>query len=173
MAETNEVSLTSGGVEFAPWGTEVADDDLTFMGVSYLPSESVDFPADGFGLTLPDAFTPSCHELEALFLSREKRATVRFEFRNVRAFRVLDEAGLTELWGASARTPRPTQTTFRVRGHAWQDESILEWIMGADPDYFSHVVATGFECLEVVCRGEPIVEIGPAIVRSLESERPG
>jgi hypothetical protein len=36
------------------------------------------------------------------------------------------------------------------------------WVHGADQDHFSYMVATDAECLEVVTREEPKVQILPA-----------
>ena len=105
--------------------------------------------------------------LEAVFLSHEKQAAVRFRFNNASAFRVLDEAGLLQLWEASSQNPRPAHATFRVRGHAWQDESVLVWIHGADKEHFSYMIATGADCLEVITMDEPQVQVVPAIVTKL------
>lgn len=167
-SDNDPLDLTAGGVVFGEWRTEVANDDLTLVSVGYLFSRSVEYPSDGFGLKPPNPPKPRDHDLEAIFLSKDKKAVVRFRFQNVRAFRVLDEAGLVELWEASAITPRPADTTFRVRGHGWQDESFLEWFMAAGPDYFSYMVATSLACLEVICSSEPSVDIQPAIEHAVE-----
>lgn len=106
--------------------------------------------------------------LEANFLSKEKRSVVCFSFAHVSAFRVLDEDGLTELWHASAKTPRPAQTTFRVRGHKWQFESELSWLMGGTEDFYSFMIATDGDCLEVVSSKEPSIELRPAEVSKFE-----
>ncbi|HEX3421789.1 MAG TPA: hypothetical protein VHS33_00090 [Sphingomicrobium sp.] len=164
-AGKNILDLTADGVRFAPWDTEVKDDDLTLVSLAFTGSSWVSYPNEGIKLELPDA-NDEFGTLEAVFLSREKRAAVRFQFAHVQAFRVLDEGGLLELWNASAVTPRPAFATFRVKGHAWQAESVLVWIHGPD-DHFSHMVATTNECLEVVTFGDPQVEILAARVTKL------
>ena len=88
-------------------------------------SKKVDFVSDGFSLELPASDAAEAGALEATFLSREKRAAVVFTFSDVSAFRVLDEHGLTDMWEASSKAQRPAHTTFRVKGHKWQQESFL------------------------------------------------
>ncbi len=82
------------------------------------------FGVGGFALAAPDR--PELKNgLEAALLSREKRAVVRSGFQQVAAFRVLIERGPLQLWRASSTMPRPGRTTFKVRGHARQEESGL------------------------------------------------
>ncbi|HEY0013468.1 MAG TPA: hypothetical protein VGB79_11545 [Allosphingosinicella sp.] len=133
------------------------------MSLSYGEScRRVDFPTEGFSLELPETGTDRLGRLEATFLSREKRAAIVFAFASVSAFRVLDEHGLVDMWNASADSPRPARTTFKVKGHKWQEESFLSWFMpGCE---FSFMIATGWDCLEVVANGEPIIELRAATV---------
>ncbi|PKP93256.1 MAG: hypothetical protein CVT77_06320 [Alphaproteobacteria bacterium HGW-Alphaproteobacteria-16] len=160
------------GIEFAPWNTVVESDDLHMVRLRYGEGPSkVDFPSDGFALELPGDEVGRTSRLEATFLSREKRAAVVFYFENVSAFRVLDEHGLLDIWNASMHLPRPANSTFKVRGHKWQEESFLSWEMFDCK--FSLMIATNWDCLEVVTADEPRVELKPAIVTEyrVESER--
>ena len=152
-----------GGVQFAPWDTPVANDDLTLVSLKYgLSPSRVEYR--DFAPAMTDE-EPRPHELEAVFLSREKLAAVVFGFNDVWAFRVLDEAGLVELWSASAQIPRPSNSTFMVRGHAWQKESELLWFHGESQ--YSFMVATDFHCLEVVTSTQPSIEFRNAQVERL------
>jgi hypothetical protein len=163
------IDFTADGVQFAPWCTPVENDDLQLISVSFGGSGEINYPNDGVSLRLPsDCAVPNSQELEATFFSREQRAVVTFKFTEVNAFRVVDEGGLLEMWEASSRTPRPAGTTFRVRGHGWQAESALAWIHGADKDHYSYMIATGWECLEVVGFKDPAIELRPAIVTPYE-----
>lgn len=163
MGDEPAINTALHGLEFAPWRTPVEDDDLFLMGLKYGGSapHEVTFPGEGFSLALDGTEGPNNYELEATFLSREKRAAVFFGFNKVSAFRVLDEGALLDLWEASEAAPRPTSSTFLVRGHKWQDESFLAW--GLEGQY-SYMVATDGECLEIVTVGQPVVEFRPAIV---------
>jgi len=156
-------SPTPGFIEFARWATEVENDDLTFAGISYFATDHVLFP--DLELALPGAPQNPEFDLVATFFSREKQAIVRVLGQNVGAFRVLDEGGLVDLWVASKERPRPGRTTFRVRGHGWQQESELEWVMGAPPDGYSYMVATRWQCLEMICYDPPHITIEAASVR--------
>jgi hypothetical protein len=134
--ENNEIlDLTADGVVFAEWKTRVENDDLSMVSVNYVVSDYIQFPQEEIELRCPGTPEWRCCDLEAHFLSREKKAVARFVFKDVLAFRVLDEHGLLELWNASSISPRPAGTTFRVRGHRWQAESELVWIMAGRENY--------------------------------------
>ncbi|MGC6401534.1 hypothetical protein ACNI3Q_13255 [Sphingomonas sp. FW199] len=150
-------------IEFAPWMTAVENDDLTLVGVRYGGHEAINFAKDDHTVELTLDYDDCENELEATFISREKMAGVVFYFNDVDGFRVLDEHGLVDLWNASMDTPRPASTTFKVKGHLWQTESELSWIM-RDCE-FSYMVATNGDCLEVITGCEPSVKIIPAVVR--------
>lgn len=157
----NVLDFTANGVQFSPWDTEVKDDDLTLVSITFKANPNVSFPNEGVSVQFGDEEEAPYGFLDAIFLSREKRSAVQFLFQSVWAFRVLDEGGLMQLWEASSRTPRPAFATFRVRGHAWQDESALVWVTGTDKEHFSYMVATQNECLEVVTHERPKVQILP------------
>ena len=160
---------TVDSIEFAPWETTVADDELALASLSYVGTTKVAY-AD-FELELPTTTASAACDLEAIFFSKEKHSAVGFSFRKVYAFRVLDEMGLAELWRASADRPRPTQSTFRVRGHRWQIESEPQWVLFAEPGGFSYLVATENDCLEVVCSEPPVIKIERAIYRPISREK--
>lgn len=167
MEQTHgDPGVTATGIEFAPWSTVVEEDELWLVRLRYGDSPGrVDFPSEGFSLELPESDSVQIGTLEATFLSREKRGVVVFGFDNVIAFRVLDEHGLVDLWNASARSPRPARTTFRVKGHKWQEESFLSWFTAGCE--FSFMIATGWDCLEVVASTEPVIELRAANVVEL------
>ncbi len=149
--------MPKSAVEFAPWSTSVENDHLTFVGLRFGGEDAITSVQEGITLSHTEPYAaPDC-ALEASFISLEKRLVAVFKFDEVSAFRVLDEHGLTELWQASSEALRPAGTTFKVRGHQWQNESELAWIMGGAE--FSHMIATRWFCLEVVTRVEPRVEL--------------
>jgi hypothetical protein len=150
-------------IEFSPWPTEVENDTLTLVGLKYGGFSRVDYVQEGYSLELQLDYGDIEDGLEVTFISQEKKAGVSFYFEKVSAFRVLDEHGLVDLWNASANSPRPAQTTFKVKGHRWQEESELSWVM---PNCeYSYMVATGFDCVEVVADCEPTVKLLTALVR--------
>jgi hypothetical protein len=167
--QSNELDLTSQGVEFAPWSTVVENDELLLLNVTYSASNYVDFLSEGFRLNHPELSAQDVSVLTARFISKEKKSGVNFRFANVSAFRMLDEHGLMELWQASSENPRPAQSTFQVRGHAWQRESPLVWYMRPGSNYFSYMVATDWECIEVICSSEPTIEVVPAAIHQLDT----
>ena len=140
------------------------DDDLTLVGVKYGGHAEIDFVKDGAAIGLTLDYADDQDQLEATFISREKMAGVVFRFERVSAFRVLDEHGLVELWNASKNEARPASTTFKVKGHLWQTESELSWIM--ENCEYSFMVATLWDCLEVVADCEPDIQMIPAVVRT-------
>lgn len=157
---------TRNGIEFCAWHTLVENDSLSLATLNYQNESQIIFASNDLSLEWPDIDHSEPMQLEAIFLSREKRAAVRFRFRDTRAFRILDEGGLLEMWEASDRVPRPAATTFRVRGHGWQNESPLVWAMLTDQEHYSYMIATDFFCLEVISGEIPDVSLMPAIVRS-------
>lgn len=158
-----EFEETRQTIEFAEWRTEVENDQLTLVAIRYGGWAKTDLVQEGISLELAVGQGDTDGDLEATFISLEKRAGVRFAFENVSAFRVLDEHGLVDLWLASDDRPRPANTTFKVKGHKWQRESELSWFM-ADCEY-SFMIATSLDCLEVVAKREPRVTMLPAVVR--------
>lgn len=160
------LDLTADGVEFAAWSTTVESDDLHLGRLSFdLGSPLVTYIQEGLSYALPPPVSRQHRELEATFISKDKDAVVLFRFDQIIAFRVLDENGLLELWEASSKTPRPAQTTFRARGHAWANESFLVFLGEGLKSRFSYFIATDDWCLEVVCVSEPEVSITePAVI---------
>lgn len=155
-------------IEFAPWPTPIDGDRLSLGRISFGGSPDADLPREGVRLALPDPGSTRPYTLEVSFLSLEKRAVIDFAFHRVIAFRVLDENGLIDLWQASSITSRPASTTFRARGHKWNEESFLVFLDAGDEPRFSYFIATSDTCLEVVCYDEPIVTVsGPAVVTEL------
>jgi hypothetical protein len=70
--------------------------------------------------------------------------------------RLLDEGGLLEFWEKTKELGgRPGKTTFRVRNHAWTDESFVSFL--ATNDGWSFVIASDNECLEVLSANPPTI----------------
>ena len=159
---TKEYLAILEGIEFSQWHTEVENDELTLVGIKFGGHEKIEYVQEGVSIEMDFEQGRETNGLEAIFISKEKRVGVKFMFENVSAFRVLDEHGLVDLWNASKNNSRPARTTFRVKGHRWQTESELSWVM-ADCEY-SFMIATGWDCLEVVAWGEPKITFLPAIV---------
>ena len=82
----------------------------------------------------------------------ETEALYELAFETVNAHRLLDEHGLLYLWSSE----RPNKNTFKLKGHAWHEESPLSFAMGNCQEW-SHMLVTNDECLEVICRESPTV----------------
>jgi hypothetical protein len=124
-----------GKFAFAPWPTPFANDAVDVVDVSF-----------------------SRNELNDLVLRvevREDRSIYKVVFDHVSAFRVLDEHGLTEIWNKTSEFGgRPTATTFRVRNNLWSKESQLSFLSS---DGWSYIIATDWDCVEIVSNSEPAV----------------
>lgn len=76
-------------------------------------------------------------------------------FEAASAFRVLDEHGLQELWEKTSEFGgRPGASTFRVRNHSWTKESPITFLAS---EGWSYVVATDFDCIEIVSAEAPLI----------------
>jgi hypothetical protein len=141
-------------IEFAEWRTSIENDDLHLLDVVYKDGGGAfEFFTLGFGVDIPPNRTMS-KDLVARFFSADQKAIYRISCSPI-AYRVLDEHGLVELWSAAAEQGgRPGQATFKVRNHGWTRESVLSFFNGAQ-DGYSYVIATGWDCLELVCFDPP------------------
>ena len=166
--KTSSPNHTLRPIEFAEWQTPVEFDELQLVDLKYQAATAVGFPQEGFSLRSPNKPLLEAGSLEATFLSRQKRSMVCFRFDAVAAFRVLDEHGLVDMWSSPARA-NPGSATFKVRGHQWQEESFLVWFHGTDKDQYSWMIATGWDCLEVVTNVHPDVHLFPAVVTDYDA----
>jgi hypothetical protein len=141
-------------IEFAPWETPFQNGNLVVIEVRYLDGAfnyaDLEAKFSASASTLP--------ENEGLLLRvfhREKCAIYTLFFSRPGAFRVLDEHGLLQLWQAtSEQGGRPAHSTFRVRHHAWSEESPVSFFFYAQ-DGWSYVIATGDTCVEVLSPAAP------------------
>lgn len=145
-------------VEFECWATPFADGDLTVLEVrTGGGSLSISDPTVGV-VEIPSAGGPGDTNLLVRVFDWQSASVYRLLFSSVAAFRMLDENSLLELWTATEKFGgRPGKSTFRVRGHAWTHESALAFIQGTR-DGWSYVVATDWDCVEVVCPEPPDIE---------------
>ena len=98
--------------------------------------------------------------LTACIFSFDQERLYSLSFEVVSGFRVLDEHGLTEIWGAEDYDSQVLGNCFRVRNHSWHKESPVTFLFGM-PGEWSYLVTTLEDCLEVVSGSEPkIVDLG-------------
>ncbi|WP_138995742.1 hypothetical protein [Sphingomonas sp. PAMC 26621] len=77
--QPNEAALPS--IVFAPWKTPVENDELSFVSLSYGGASTiVDCHSEGFSLEVPASGSLGAGDLEAVFLSVEKKSVVIFRF---------------------------------------------------------------------------------------------
>lgn len=143
-------------IEFAEWRTPIENDELQLLDVVYKDGgAAMEFFQRDFGVDIPPSRTMDM-DLVARFFSADQKAIFRVSCSPI-AHRVLDEHGLVELWSATAEQGgRPAMATFRVRNHGWTQESHLSFFHGAQ-DGYSYMIATGWDCLELVSAQPPLV----------------
>ncbi len=95
-------------------------------------------------------------ELQAHVLNLNDGCLYKMSYSQVNGFRMLDEHGLLEIWGARDKQGIELKQTFKVKNHLWSRESPLTFFHG-HPDEWSHVVSTDNACLEVVCGETPSI----------------
>lgn len=131
----------SGTFEFGAWATPFSDATVEILEVAYAPRRGGRAPQDA--------------DLVARVHDRDADRVYRLVFPSIAAMRLVDEGGLLELWRMTATLGgRPGRTTFRVRNHAWTDESVLAFV---GTDGWSFVIATEDMCLEVVTATAPTI----------------
>ncbi len=146
-------------VEFGVWDTPFMDGDITILDVSYLDGElSNEYGDERVRFSLPPTRNLGSASLVVRLFHKEDRSVYALSFKDVGAFRVLDEHGLLDVWAASDERPRPNQSTFMVRNHRWSEDSMLSFVNFAD-DGWSYLIATDFDCVEVVCSQPPKIKL--------------
>lgn len=147
---------------FQEWKTLFADDELVIMQVNYLSGElntSRRTKDDKWITYTKSALYEDSNDLSITLFSFEKEAIYQVNFHRILAYRLLDEHGLCELWSAG---DRPITSTFRVGGHGWSKESELSFIMAGTN--YSYVIATYFDCVEIISSQEPEIKLVEKIV---------
>ena len=144
-------------VEFAAWDTPISGDDLFLIDISFNQGDWWgEIPSRGIRFEVPARYPEIAQGLQICLVSVEKRALYQISARDVEAFRMLGEHGLTELWQATAdQGSRPAKSTFRVRNHGWSRESFLSFEFALDR--YSFMIVTDTECVEIVTHEEPVV----------------
>ena len=80
----------------------------------------------------------------------DTESVYELRFSSASAFRVLDEAGLLHIWNER----QSSTNCFKVKQHAWSEESEVTFAMGSDNGY-SFIIATEDDCVEVVSQHPP------------------
>ena len=146
-------------VEFAPWQTPFADGALTILDAHYQSGKLIlEYPAEGIEYRIPSECAPRDFALIVRLFHKETDSVYVLHFQNVGAFRLLDEHGLLELWQETEKQGgRPAQSTFKVRNHLWSKESEAAFHFHAKEGW-SFIIATEWECVEVVCSEPPDIQ---------------
>ena len=146
-------------------GNPIQRRELTLLDTRYQTGKlDHEYPAEGIGFKLPDKYGLGKAELIVRLFHKEGNAIYSLFFHDVGAFRLLDENGLDEVWRESSNQGgRPAQSTFKVRNHLWQKESPLSFSHYAKDDW-SFLIATDWECLEIVCSESPDIRLEETVL---------
>jgi hypothetical protein len=143
----------SGAFEFGEWTTPFTDAAVDILEVSYAPGPAPPPPAHRHAASPLREHDGS--DLVVRVHDRDAGVTYRLAFPTIAAMRLLDEGGLLEIWQKTTELGgRPGRTTFRVRNHAWTNESVLSFLAS---DGWSFVIASDDACLEVVSATAPAI----------------
>lgn len=145
-------------VEFADWSTPFRHGNIHIISVEYGtgPHEVVYREPDKTYRLNSDQ-PEDAPALKAKILDTESNLLYEIAFPSILAFRVLDEHGLMELWGADTYEPKKLGATFLVRKHLWPKESPVTFTCGMDGEW-SYMIATDDDCLEIVSAAVPIIQ---------------
>lgn len=146
--ERNRVQ-TSVDMIFDDWDTPFNEGTIFLVSAAWGGGEwSVSYPnGKSYHLQIPTG-TKAILTLTLFHLETESVYELRFP--SASAFRVLDEGGLLNIWNEI----QTNHNCFKVKGHAWSEESSVTFAMGSD-DGFSFLITTSDDCVEVVCQHPP------------------
>ena len=145
-------------IEFSPWNTPFREGDLHIVSVEYGTGPySVTYHDPKRTYSLNEGRPADTPALIARILDTKSETLYALSFKTITGYRVLDEHGLTEIWGEESYNFKQLGGTFMVRGHSWHTESPITFLFGMKGEW-SYLVATMDECLEVVSASEPIIE---------------
>ena len=146
-----------GEYEFSRWETPFENDEtLDLLEVAYGLGWAFWTDTAERARWLDRSILKEPFAAELVILVKAGNAAVyRVSADRVGAFRVLDEGGLGDFWGATQQLGgRPGRSTFRIRNHAWSREGLLPWMTHSD-DGWSYVIATWGDCIEIVAPSPP------------------
>jgi hypothetical protein len=131
-------------IEFAEWDTPFKVGKLDIFDVQYgnggIHREDA---VAGLSFDVPPRADRNPLDLFIRLLHVETRSVYSLLFRQVGAFRVLDEHGLLQIWEARS-AEHPGAMTFKVRGEAWPTESPISFLA---TDGWSFMIATEDTCV--------------------------
>ena len=146
------------GVTFSSWQTPFSDAKIEIIDLCF-GNGGVDSQIDEHGSFKKDAERSiGMSDLSVRVLVYETREVCQLHYKDVFAFRVVDEGGLNEIWQAtSEQGGRPGETTFRVAGHTWSKENEFGFANVSEQGAF--MLATDWDCLEVLCIEPPEIKV--------------
>ena len=149
-------------IEFGDWSTPLLGKEIYILSVGYSRDNEfgLGIKTDKHYLIRNSHFQNSAFtDLLVRVFCVESEEVYQIQFYNVGGFRVLDEHGLQEIIASNEiETKWPTFPTFRVRHHGWTNESPISFHMGTT-DGWSHMIMTGWDCVEVLTLDEPKVTL--------------
>ncbi|KTE24362.1 MULTISPECIES: hypothetical protein [unclassified Sphingopyxis] len=166
--------MSDSAIFFKSWMTDYSDDDLQVLRVAYLTGElhATTRLDDGrYAHYALQGEATSEFKLAIKLFSYTKSRVFEVLFYDVTAYRVLDEHGLCDLWPLD----RPNRAMFKVGGHGWTKESPISFAFGGDESW---MIATDWDCVEIISTSQPIVrDLAPVereiVDEPLEAKDPG
>lgn len=141
--------MSSKKVEIGKWETPFIEGDLWIVSVDW------GYQRFSIGLSRGYEYMMNAHkkdyELSIKVFHVPTESVYEVNFEAAETFRVLDERGLLDIWGAEGWKG---VNTAKVRGHPWSEESFLEFFSHST-DGWSFLIATDWTCVEVVTESEP------------------
>lgn len=143
--------------EFAQWQTPFEKGDIQILQTCFGNGGGyVGYPKEELLYEFDRTNHQPWGSLTIRLFHKETSTIYRVLFREVGAFRMLDEDSLLEL-GDKANS-QILGSTVRVRNHAWSRESVIGFL-NHTKDGWSWLITSENWCIEILCLGEPHIDI--------------
>lgn len=136
-------------MEFCKWETPLNSGDISILSVVY-GCRDWDLSSHNVRYEYQDSRLSGDVALIVTVFHDITESVYEVQFRKIGGHRVLDEHGLLDMWDVS----NPRENCFKVRKHQWANESPLSFELNTIGGW-SYVMATDFECVEVLTDAEP------------------
>ena len=138
-------------MKFENWETPIQAGSVSIVDISYGTKDWFLELANGVRYSIAGSDRHEERDLLVRVFHEETESLYEVCYECVCAFRCLDEHELLEVWGDPGRPP---SNTFKLKEHLWHKESPISFLSGNTGE-FSHMIATDWECLEVICKDTP------------------
>ena len=134
------------------WHTPIEKGELNILSVSWSSWDwyTKSTTANNYNICNSDELDSNSLEVIVMHNSGDLAEIYKLVFSGVGAYRLLGEHGLPEIFEIGG----VEVNTFKVRGNGWSKESPSSFYMHTH-DGWSYMLATGDECVEVLCSQPP------------------